>query len=373
MLWWWLSFIALGFSLFLFWPLMFRGAAVSDSNVPSSINAHSTVTRLIQALVLLVVFVVVALFEYDRLGAFNEIQLTSLLEQSVQRPLNAEELNEVFSRIDTELQRSTEDVEWRFIKARILFAQGDYREAVTVFQQVVDELPATAMVDKAAALAQMAQADFFANDQKLSELMRQNLLQAVALDSEQKTALGLLGIDAFARGAYQQAINHWRALQVLVKGTANAKVLESGIQNALTQLQQQGGASAQDEISSAGKAPVLVYSGLSINVSLDQALTRSFPESVVLFVYAKVEGQSMPVAVKKIVQPEFPISVILTDADSPMPTARLSSYKQVNLTARLSLTGSIQPMAGDILSHRENIEVLSDTEETISMVLKSVL
>lgn len=399
MLWWLLSFIALGFSLFLFWPLIFREAGVSDQigsdpvvNDQNTARVRSipSTTRLMQTLVLLVVFVVVALFEYDRLGAFNEIQLTSLLQLSVERPLSAEELNELFTRVDTELQGSTEDVELRFIKGRMYFSRHEYKNAVIAFQQVLDELPATASVDKAAALAHMAHADFFANRQKLSESMRQNLLHAIQLDPEQKTALILLGIDAFARGAYQQAIDHWQALRALVNKPLLSNVLKANIEDALDRLQQQSsgsvqdGDSVEDSTSAADSAAALAYSGLSIRVSLDKTLeNNSFPEDAVLFVYAKVAGQPMPVAVKKIVQPEFPVSVVLKDSDSPMPTAKLSSHKQVNLTARLSLTGSIKPMVGDIQNRLENIQVMPDTEQanteqvitekSISMVLKEVL
>jgi cytochrome c-type biogenesis protein CcmH len=42
------------------------------------------------------------------------------------------------------------------------------------------------------------------------------------------------------------------------------------------------------------------------------------------------------------------VQVGLGDADSPMPTARLSAQTEVLLAARLSLTGDVKPSSGDL-------------------------
>jgi cytochrome c-type biogenesis protein CcmH len=58
----------------------------------------------------------------------------------------------------------------------------------------------------------------------------------------------------------------------------------------------------------------------------------------------------MPVAVEKRRVSELPLTVSLDDGDSPMPTAKLSSLREVEVVARLSESGNAMRQEGDIES-----------------------
>lgn len=101
---------------------------------------------------------------------------------------------------------------------------------------------------------------------------------------------------------------------------------------------------------------------LDVEVRLDPTLARLAKPGAVLFVFARsVDGSGPPLAVKRIPLEKLPIQLQLSDADSPMPAARLSSQKQVLLGARLSMSGDAAPASGDIEADPAQVEIGSDT------------
>jgi cytochrome c-type biogenesis protein CcmH len=77
---------------------------------------------------------------------------------------------------------------------------------------------------------------------------------------------------------------------------------------------------------------------------------RLQPDAKVFVIARQVGGPPMPVAAQKHAVSELPFSASLSDADSPMPTLKLSQMTEVELVARLSATGEAMPQAGDLQS-----------------------
>jgi cytochrome c-type biogenesis protein CcmH len=98
--------------------------------------------------------------------------------------------------------------------------------------------------------------------------------------------------------------------------------------------------------------------GLALEIRIDPALARSAPPGAVLFVFARAtDGQGPPFAAKRIEGAQFPLPMQLSDADSPMPAAKLSSQSKVLLMARLSASGDARPGPGDIESKPVEVEL----------------
>jgi cytochrome c-type biogenesis protein CcmH len=92
---------------------------------------------------------------------------------------------------------------------------------------------------------------------------------------------------------------------------------------------------------------------LQVRVSLDPALAARvrLRGDASVFVIARIPGgPPMPVAAEKHSVSELPFTASLDDADSPMPTQRLSGLHEVELLARLSASGNATPQAGDLQS-----------------------
>ena len=92
---------------------------------------------------------------------------------------------------------------------------------------------------------------------------------------------------------------------------------------------------------------------LTVKVALDPdfAARVRLRGDASIFVIARVPGgPPMPVAVEKRTLQELPLDAVLDDGDSPMPTQKLSTLKEVEVIARLSASGDAMRQEGDIES-----------------------
>lgn len=88
---------------------------------------------------------------------------------------------------------------------------------------------------------------------------------------------------------------------------------------------------------------------VSIHVELSKEFQQDRYKNHYLMVYIKsATGRPMPIAIQKIRLNDFSGSVILTDADSVMPSQKLSESNEVLAVVRLSQTGSAMKQADDV-------------------------
>ena len=87
-----------------------------------------------------------------------------------------------------------------------------------------------------------------------------------------------------------------------------------------------------------------------------------------VFVIARAPGgPPMPVAVEKHALSDLPLTVTLDDADSPMPTQKLSALKEVEVVARISASGNAMRSEGDIDS--APVRVTLPAESPVELIL----
>jgi len=107
---------------------------------------------------------------------------------------------------------------------------------------------------------------------------------------------------------------------------------------------------------------------IRIRVNLDPTLAREVRRGAALFVFARGgQGEGPPVAVTRLIPDRFPLEVELGDNDSPMPTAKLFSQKQVVLMARLSQSGQARPGSGDVESDPILMDVAPDASAELTL------
>lgn len=120
----------------------------------------------------------------------------------------------------------------------------------------------------------------------------------------------------------------------------------------------------------AGATTPAAAQGLNIEVQIDPTLAKLARPGDVLYVFARaLDGAGPPFAVKRIAlaQQELPMRVLLTDADSPMPAALLSSQPKVQVMARLSKSGDVKAASGDIES--DPVQAAIDGSDPVQLVL----
>lgn len=163
---------------------------------------------------------------------------------------------------------------------------------------------------------------------------------AIRRNPRHQRALWFKGIALRQAGRDADAVATWETLLPLVDAKA-AAVLGAQIDVARTAAKLPPRAQA---------ATAQERNALQVHVKLGSGVdvAKLDPSTPVFVIARQVGGPPMPIAVEKHTLAELPLEVSLDDRDSPMPTARLSAVKSVEVLARISRSGSAIRGDGDI-------------------------
>jgi len=300
---------------------------------------------------------------YREWGAGNELRATELLSKSASAELSIPERSELLERLTLAADNQPEQVEWRYLQARLLNADGEFARAAEVFADILVGLPEEATADRATTMTMLAQARFFAADQQVDDGHYELIQQALALMPDNRQAMGLAGIFAFELGQYRAAIGHWRDLWAGLPAGQEAAYLEQGIQRAAARLQEQN---ETVDLSWMQRAQIKVL----VDISADARAAATADDAI--FVLAKaVDGPPMPLAAQKLALADLPQVITLSDAQAMMAGMNLSAYEQVTLVARLSKSG--QPVAQPGDWQIEKTPVSHKEPELIKLVISQLV
>lgn len=257
---------------------------------------------------------------------------------------------EAIAQLEAEVQRNPREPDaWRLL-GRAYATDGRTAQARDAFARAAELAPRdpNVLVEAAEARAQAApQLRFDAQAVALLE-------RALAIEPEHQRARWFLGIAQRQAGRHADAARMWEPLLASVAPQTAARLRE---QIDLARA-------------AAGLPPLPAAAGpsLKVRVSLDPALAGSIPEGATLFVIARVPGGApMPVAVERHPARGFPAEIVLDDADSPMPTQKLSSLQEVEVLARLSRSGDAARQEGDVESAPVRVKLPAD--EAVELTL----
>ena len=252
----------------------------------------------------------------------------------VQREL-PETMDEAIARLETELERDPNQVDGLRLLARAYLQREQPAKARDAYARAVKLAP-----DDPDLLAESAEARALADPQRrFDDAAIAQLRQALRAQPMHQRARWFLGIAQRQRGEHAAAAKTWEPLLGVVDA------------NTAAALRPQIDAARSD----AGLPPLPASApaptpALEVRVSIDPALAQRMPDASV-FVIARVpDGPRMPVAAEKHPLSGLPASITLDDADSPMPTQKLSSLREVELVARLSRSGNAMRQEGDVES-----------------------
>lgn len=299
---------------------------------------------------------IVAVLTYGHFGNWLDWSIQQTLQQTQQLAEQGKDnraaLIELADLLEKRLaQRNDDDGRRRFLLARLNIELGRTDAALTQFRALVNQFPQDADL-----LAQLAQTQYLAADRKLTPDIAETAQRALALNPDQSTALGLLGIAAFERKDYAQALMHWRRLlRQLPPGSQNAQMIERGIAQAEANLGPEG----------------LPGPKFDVSVSVDPKLAGQVRGT--LFVFAKaVNGPPLPLAVARFDNPTLPLSVTLDDTMAMAPGMNLSSVKQVQIFARVTASGQVRGEPGDLEGNSPTLNI-NNKKQQLSLVINRQL
>ena len=274
---------------------------------------------------------------------------------------DAPSMEEAIAELEAALQRDPAQPEgWRLL-ARAHASLGNRERAREAYLAALEHIPddPELLVEAAQALAQASPGNRF-DDQALGMLRK-----ALVLDPDHQRALWFLGVVHRQRGEDAQAVAAWESLLPVVPAeTATALRTQIALAREAAGLPPAAEAPAAAAAPGAGATDAAdATAGVRVRVSLDTGFAARvrLPGDAVVFVTARaVGGPPMPVAVERHALHDLPLDLVLDDADSLMPSATISALDEVEITARISATGSADRSDSDIEARPVRVRLPAD-------------
>jgi cytochrome c-type biogenesis protein CcmH len=92
-----------------------------------------------------------------------------------------------------------------------------------------------------------------------------------------------------------------------------------------------------------------VWQGTAVRVSASDTALAAIPPNAVLYVMVRPPGAAVgpPLGVRRVIDPALPLDLTISDGDSMMQERKISLESEIQLQARISLTGSPAARSGD--------------------------
>jgi cytochrome c-type biogenesis protein CcmH len=225
--------------------------------------------------------------------------------------------------------------------------------------------------DQADVLLLYANVLLLINEGNFTDKITSLVQQALSLDPDNINGLWLAGLGAENQSDYQAAMDYFHKLSPLI---ATDKAAVQQLNQVLEKLQ--GSLEADtlvgESIRPGGGVDVKANEGIVVNVSLAPELVDQADPEDILFVFARAQdGMPMPVAVNRLSVADLPVSVVLNDAQAMMPSRLLSSFKEVQVMARISKSGNAIENSGDLKSDEKIVRV--GNEETVVLKIDQLV
>lgn len=235
---------------------------------------------------------------------------------------------------------------------------GQFDQAIATLERLID-----LQGRQPPLLAQLAQMKFFAAHRTLTDDVQTLVDETLKLDPRQPTVLGMLGIDDFDHGRYQQAIDHWRRAMAGYQDDESGQALRKVIAVARQRLAATPEASVNTSAKTSASAPTSASSvagqaSLQVDLMLAPSLQGRLPADTPVFLVARdVDGYLPPLAIARTTLGALPQTLTLSDAQAMTANARLSQVDRVELVGRVSATGQAAPQSGDLYGRLDDVEV----------------
>ncbi len=295
---------------------------------------------------------------YSVLGDPDAIAKQAEQQQMMQKQQQAQaNIERMVSSLAQRLQKNPDDLEGWMMLGRSFLYMKRYQAASEAFAQAYRLQP-----ENVAVVLQYADALAAAHDGKLSGKPAQLIKQALRLQADNQTALWMSGLASVEAGQLRQALETWQKLASLTDKQSPSYSKLSALIQALQQK--------LAENDSLKPVPAASTAGVNIQVQVDLSETfknRVNPDDTV-FIYARaLNGPKMPLAIVRKQVKDLPITVNLNDSMAMMPTMKLSTFKQLEVVARVSKSGNAMAQPGDLIGKQDLKKV--QAKQTLHVII----
>ncbi|MDT8399118.1 MAG: c-type cytochrome biogenesis protein CcmI [Pseudomonadales bacterium] len=343
---------------------------LSDMEESAKVNKRTQAAAVNRWLPLLLALLVpvLSIGLYLNIGSNRDLVLPALMAQ-ISSAEDAEQQQQALDDLADVLQARFEhkpgDVQGAYMLGTLYIELQRYDEAAGVFTKLLDHVEAAA--DKATILGQLAQAQYLAADQEMTEAVRSTVARALVLNPNESATLSLLAIDAFIKQNFDEALGYWRRqLAQTEAGSAEAGVLRDRIARVAALLPQGQGEST--EANTGGLEAI----SLNVRVDVDPAIKDQVSQDMRVFVYARSTAMPQPLAAATYTVADLPLELSLDDSMAMLPGLNLSSADTVLVGARISRSGQAIAQSGDYQAITEPFAV-REQSDTITLTIKDLV
>lgn len=287
-----------------------------------------------------------------------------LAEQSKQQP-NKQDINALLERLEQRIKDNPNDTEALLISSRTYLSMGRFYEAQQGFKKLI-----TIEGESAPLLISLADASTSIARGVMAGEPMSYVERALKLNPEYPQGLWMAGLGAIQIGDTVTAVDYWTRLDPML---ANSPVQQQELRDLIAQAKQETAKGSIQQQNNADPAPEQAeetLTGIKVLVSLDPAIIAKASPSDVVFVFAKAtQGPPAPLAAKRLTVADLPATVYLSDADAMIAQFKLSLFKDVSISARVSKSGNPIAQAGDIQSDAVNVK--NDTKDAVNVIISS--
>jgi cytochrome c-type biogenesis protein CcmH len=303
--------------------------------------------------VLLVVVPALSVTLYWALGDYQAISYVNDPSQSEQAGQDnpampsPEAINNMVAKLAEKLKTEPNNLEGWLMLGRSYKVLKRYPEATEVYArayQLAGDKP-DVMLPYAEALALSKNSDWSGKPKEL-------VTKALSIEPENLSGLWFAAMASAQQGDKLSAIGYLKKLEkALPADSPDKQQIHEIIANA-------GSQSNKVSPKTQNQPNANTTTSVDVTVSLAKELQQYVSPKDTVFIYAQaLSGPKVPLAIVRKSAEELPIAVSLTDANSMMPSIKLSNFQQVRLLARISKAGSAMPQQGDLIGVIEQVDL----------------
>ena len=282
-----------------------------------------------RSLVALGAISLLAWLAYLELGAWRELRINDLqLKVMGEQGASPEERIALRGLLEDMASDEQSDPRYAYLLGHTLLADEDYEAAREAFLGLRERGVQDLEVD-----ISYVQSDFLARDGVLGEGVRR--FARSLIDSDNPVLLEILVLDALRSNDQQAFMEVWPRYAGTPRGSALAQSL--GQQLDLPNASEPAPDTAES------LAGPLIHIALSATAELEAP-----PDTPVFLLARDANAPGPPLAVRRFRFADLPLRVTLSDADAMLETNKISNASEVEVVARLALSGGPIAAEGDI-------------------------
>jgi cytochrome c-type biogenesis protein CcmH len=273
--------------------------------------------------------------------------------------VTAQEVDAMVVRLAARLEKTPEDANGWALLGRSYVAMQRYQDAAAAYARA-----AALIKDDANLLADYADALAMAQGRRIDGKPLQLVEQALKIDPMQWKALAMAGSAAFERKEYQQAIGYWEKLRG--RAEPNSEFARNVAAN-IEEARQLGGIKS----GAASKPTPPAAASVRGTVSLSPALAGKAGPGDTVFIFTRAaDGSRQPLALVRRQVKDLPAQFTLDDSQAMSPEMKLSNFREVIVSARISKGGNATPQSGDLQGVSRKVKVGASN---VAVVIDSVV